>query len=99
MKDGRRVLQEVIRPERHMSGDQFARCGLIAFFRFMEERMTQRELDKAVAIATGESEREIHSRGFGIADPVEVHFDPESTSRRPLVIDWDELYPADPPRR
>jgi hypothetical protein len=53
--------------------------------------MTQQELDQAVATATGEPLREVKSRGFGIADPLEVHFDPEPYDRKPLVVDWDEV--------
>ena len=46
--------------------------------------MTQAELDRAVAEATGESVRTIVRHGFVLltAGPVE---------REPLVIDWDEL--------
>jgi hypothetical protein len=53
--------------------------------------MSQRELDEAVATATGESVMLIHERGFGIADPYEVDFDPEP--RRPLIFDWDRRLP------
>lgn len=35
---------------------------------------------EAVAKATGESLAEIHYRGFGVADQLDVHFDPD----RPL---------------
>jgi hypothetical protein len=51
--------------------------------------MSQNELDLAVARATGESVALIHDRGFGLADPGEVEFDPEP--RRPLVLDWDTM--------
>jgi hypothetical protein len=54
--------------------------------------MTQHDLDAAVASVTGESLSEIHHRGFGLADPLEVHFDPEP--RRPLVLDWDSMCPT-----
>ena len=54
--------------------------------------MTQLEIDEAVATATGESVVLIHDLGFGIADPLEVEFDPEP--RRPLVLDWDTMSPA-----
>jgi hypothetical protein len=54
--------------------------------------MTQHEIDAAVAQATGENIHLIHDRGFGIADPLEVEFDPEP--RAPLVIDWDTMQPA-----
>jgi len=64
--------------------------------------MTQRELDSAVATATGESLPEIRHRGFGIADPVEVHFDPEPSDVPPPWLDWDQLqgmHPIRPMRR
>lgn len=54
--------------------------------------MTQHELDEAVAAATGEHRSLIHDRGFGIADPFRVDYDPEP--RRPLMLDWDSLSPA-----
>jgi hypothetical protein len=57
--------------------------------------MSQRELDEAVAIATGESVSLIHDRGFGLADPFDVHYDPEP--RRPLVFDWDSRSPTEWP--
>jgi hypothetical protein len=57
--------------------------------------MTQYEIDTAVARATGESVAVIHDRGFGLADPVDVRFDPEP--RRPLVFDWDARAAADWP--
>ena len=46
--------------------------------------MTQADLNRAVAKATGESVREIARRGFGLLtpDPVEAE---------PLVADWDEI--------
>lgn len=49
--------------------------------------MTQTEIDTAVATVTGESVAMIHHLGFGLADPMEVEFDPEP--RSPLVLDWD----------
>ena len=52
--------------------------------------MTQLQIDIAVSRATGETVREIRRRGFNLADPSEVVFDPEP-SRRPQVVDWDEL--------
>ena len=64
--------------------------------------MTQRELDSAVATVTGESLPEIRHRGFGIADPVEVHFDPEPSNVPPRWLDWDQLqgmHPIRPARR
>ena len=52
--------------------------------------MTQQELNSAVARATGESARDIARRGFSLADPARVAYDPEP-SRRPLVVDWDDV--------
>jgi hypothetical protein len=53
--------------------------------------MTQIELDVSVAAATGESLTEVERRGFSLADPDDVYFDPEPDDRPPLVVDWDEL--------
>jgi len=52
--------------------------------------MTQRDLNSAVAHATGEDLREIRRRGFSIADPDEVCFDPEPDLTFPQVMDWDD---------
>jgi hypothetical protein len=57
--------------------------------------MTQQDIDEAVATATGESVALINGRGFLIADPLDVHFDPEP--RQPLVLDWDSMAPAEWP--
>ncbi|MFO0821190.1 MAG: hypothetical protein U1A77_24815 [Pirellulales bacterium] len=59
--------------------------------------MTQTELDRHVANATGETLREIRRRGFSIADPVETEFDPEPSGPAG-AIDWDEYYGVEPPR-
>ena len=53
--------------------------------------MTQFEIDSAVAQRTGEDVREIHSRGFSIADPFDTDFDPEPNDLPPQSIDWDDL--------
>ena len=53
--------------------------------------MTQTEIDSAVAAMTGETLCVVKQRGFGIADPPEVRFDPEPYDRPPLVLDWDEV--------
>ena len=50
--------------------------------------MTQEDLDSAVACATGEDVCEISRRGFSIADPLEVDFDPEPYYP-PQIMDWD----------
>ena len=60
--------------------------------------MTQLQLDRAVAKATGESLREIRHRGFSIADPAVVAFDPEPDNLPPQFIDWDEFQAVEPPR-
>ncbi|MEQ9380027.1 MAG: hypothetical protein RJP95_04135 [Pirellulales bacterium] len=54
--------------------------------------MTQAELDRAVANTTGESLATIRQLGFGIADPVEIAFDPEPyEGRLPKLVDWDAV--------
>jgi hypothetical protein len=57
--------------------------------------MTQREINQAVATVTGENIGLIHDLGFSIADPLDVSFDPEP--RRPLMLDWDSMMPAECP--
>jgi hypothetical protein len=57
--------------------------------------MSQQDIDEAVASATGESVATINDLGFGIADPLEVNYDPEP--RQPLVFDWDAMAPAEWP--
>jgi hypothetical protein len=52
--------------------------------------MTQRELDRAVAHATGEYVSEISRRGFSSFDPFADDFEPEPIEA-PQVVDWDEL--------
>lgn len=53
--------------------------------------MNQNEINRAVAFATGECLCEIQRRGFSIADPVEVNFDPEPNDLPPNIVDWDEI--------
>ena len=53
--------------------------------------MTQTQLDRLVARATGEDIRSIRRRGFSLANLVEVNFDPEPDQRPPQLVDWDEL--------
>ena len=48
--------------------------------------MTQADLNREVARATGESERTIGQFGFV---PLSRH--PVEVEREPLVIDWDEM--------
>jgi hypothetical protein len=52
--------------------------------------MTQRELDRAVAYATGEDVGEIRRRGFSMLAPG-AEFDPEPLDLPPQTVDWDEL--------
>jgi hypothetical protein len=52
--------------------------------------MTQTDIDHAVAYATGEELSEIKRRGFSIADPTEVDFDPEPDNLSGQVVDWDD---------
>ena len=53
--------------------------------------MTQREIDRQVARATGESVAEIRHLGFGEADPLEVDYDPEPSCPLPQLLDWDQV--------
>ena len=53
--------------------------------------MTQSQLDRAVARATGEDARTIRQLGFGLADPEVVQYDPDGDDRPPLILDWDEV--------
>jgi hypothetical protein len=52
--------------------------------------MTQRDLDCAVASATGEDLCEIRRRGFSIVDPG-ARFDPEPDLRPHQILDWDRI--------
>ncbi|QDV52154.1 hypothetical protein [Gimesia fumaroli] len=53
--------------------------------------MTQKDLDAAVVMATGEAVRTIRQRGFSLVNPLEVYFDSEPDLRPPQAVDWDEL--------
>lgn len=53
--------------------------------------MTQHQIDTAVAVATGESPAVIRRRGFGIADPLDVNFDPEPDDVPPQYLDWEQM--------
>ena len=52
--------------------------------------MTQAQLDRQVAAATGESRRTIGAFGFSLADPLEVRFDPEPADVAKF-LDWDRV--------
>ncbi len=53
--------------------------------------MTQAEVNRAVARATGESVRTIQRLGFLIADPDSELDDPDDEELGPYLLDWDEL--------
>ncbi len=53
--------------------------------------MTQSQLDRAVAQATGESRRTIAHRGFTIVGPGMADLDDDTADSPPSFIDWDEL--------
>jgi hypothetical protein len=53
--------------------------------------MTQSELNRAVARATGENLRVISRLGFGLADPVFVEHDPEPCDVEARCLDWDAV--------
>ncbi len=59
--------------------------------------MTQADLNRAVAQATGETVTTIKRLGFLLADPDEL-LDPEAEELGPHVIDWDELEQQPQPR-
>ena len=51
--------------------------------------MKQADLNRAVALATGESMSTVKRLGFLLAEPDET-VDPDSETSGPYVIDWDE---------
>jgi hypothetical protein len=53
--------------------------------------MNQSQLNREVARATGESLREIRRRGFSLANPTEVDFDPEPNWLPPQAVNWDQI--------
>lgn len=54
--------------------------------------MTQQDLNRQVARATGESLRTITGRGFSLVEPAPP-FDPEPDDRLPQLVDWDAIDP------
>lgn len=58
--------------------------------------MTQRELNRAVARATGESVSTVERIGFLLADPETDVTDPDDEALGPSVLDWDALEPIHP---
>jgi hypothetical protein len=53
--------------------------------------MTQQELNRSVARATGEDVCTIASMGFSVADPTLVRHDPEPSPFEDRIIDWDTV--------
>ena len=51
--------------------------------------MTQRQLNRAVAKATGETIDTVNTMGFSIAYPRQVCHDPEPSDFEEKIIDWD----------
>ena len=51
--------------------------------------MTQYQLDKAVARATGDNLGVISRLGFSLADPIFVEHDPEPCDLDDVILDWD----------
>lgn len=58
--------------------------------------MTQRELNRAVARATGESVSTVERIGFLLADPGADFDDPDDEALGPSTIDWDAFDPVPP---
>ncbi len=53
--------------------------------------MTEADLTREVARATGETVSTIRDMGFGLADPVVVCHDPEPIDVEERIVDWDDL--------
>lgn len=58
--------------------------------------MTQRQLEREVAAATGDSLSEVRRLGFSLVEEPEA--DPEPAAA-PAVMDWDQHYLVELPRR
>ena len=52
--------------------------------------MSQAEIDRAVAEATGESLSTIRRRGFSLFTPHSL-FDPDESLAQPQVVDWEQV--------
>jgi hypothetical protein len=53
--------------------------------------MNQRDLDRALARATGESVRTIRRLGFSLLDVDFSDLDSDASELAPQIIDWDSL--------
>jgi hypothetical protein len=56
-----------------------------------EKAMTQSDLNRAVARATGESVSFVKYQGFLLDDPTDDADDSDYGDTEPQVIDWDQL--------
>ena len=52
--------------------------------------MTQAEINRAVALVTGETFCTVSGLGFSVADPDWNDYDPEPYDIEDLIVDWDE---------
>ncbi len=68
-----------------------SRPFLLAMASEGESTMTQAELNRAVARATGESIAEVKRIGFLLAEPDTDIPDPDDEDLGPSVLDWDEF--------
>jgi hypothetical protein len=55
--------------------------------------VSQQELDREVARATGEFLGTIRRRGFSLINPSETQFDTEPDDLPAMVLDWDNYQP------
>jgi len=62
--------------------------GAVVFFQ--ENKMTQSEINLAVAEALGESVSQIRHAGFTLLEPEYEFVDPECDVQDPQVLDWDQ---------
>ena len=56
--------------------------------------MTQTEINRAVALATGESVRTVSELGFSLADPDVVEHYSEPCDLEDMIADWDQIQVA-----
>lgn len=70
--------------------------GAFRFHPDKELTMTQRELNRAIAQATGESVSTIERIGFLLSCPETSFDDPSDESLGPSVLDWDAFDPVPP---
>jgi hypothetical protein len=53
--------------------------------------VNQYDLERQVALATGETVRTVSKLGFSLADPEMTDHDPEPSDIEDLIVDWDDL--------